>query len=294
MCLHAGCEASFPTSELIEQHIGVHALSDTSRLARNNSAVNIAYNQDAVVAREFDAYTPWFPSAASPSENYVGASSDYSELPPPVGDLPVVNNYSNNSYALSSMVDTTAHGPPAAGLLNNYVASLVAWSDPLDFGKNSILPGGPHDSGKDSVDLRGSALPKFSNKAIIAAQLHYPVPSRYVEDPFGTNAPPTDNDILLTGPSVRTNGHAGAMNLIPVPKSNSALIPLNTEPPTPPTCPECNQTFTRQSDLKRHAKIHQTDSKFFSCQVEGCTYSSYRKDKLGEHMSRRHSSRRMA
>lgn len=293
MCLNAGCEASYLTSELLEQHIGVHALSDTSRFAQHNVAVDIACNGNPAVSTLSDTYDPRFPSVASASEGYAGASPAYLEPLHPVGDLPVVHACNNNTYAPRSLIDTTAYGPAVAGLPSTYVAESFNWSDPLDLGEDSFLPSGPDDFSKGSNDLTRPRLPEFSNKAIPAADWHYPVPSRYVQDPFGTNATYTGNNISLTDPSIHTNEHAGAMSPlpIPIPISNTALIPLDTEPPTPPTCTVCNQTFTRHSDLKRHAHIHQTGSKVFKCQVEGCTYGSYRKDKLGEHTKCRHSAK---
>ena len=54
------------------------------------------------------------------------------------------------------------------------------------------------------------------------------------------------------------------------------------------TCPECSRAFKRKGELKRHAKKHQADSNAFRCVVAGCGYSSYRKDRLDDHVERRH------
>ncbi|MCJ1455025.1 hypothetical protein MMC28_005379 [Mycoblastus sanguinarius] len=52
-----------------------------------------------------------------------------------------------------------------------------------------------------------------------------------------------------------------------------------------PTCAQCNKSFTRLSDLERHAKGHEAGPKEFQCPVGGCEYKgSYRKDKLAVHM----------
>ena len=296
MCLYAGCEALFPTSELLEQHyIGVHALSDTSRLARDNFAVDIARNGNPAVSTLFDTYDPRFSSVTSASEGYTGPSSEYSELLHPVGDLPVVNDYNNNSYAPCSLLDTTAHGPPVAGLSNNYVANPVDGSDRLDFGQNSFLPGGPYDSGENSFDLTGSALTEFSANdtlGALGAQWHHPDLSSYTESPFATVAAPIGNNTFPNEHPVHTAEYGGTQSPIPVPAFNGTLMSLDIGPPVPlrPTCTECNETFGRQSDLERHAKGHQAGSKIFQCQAEGCTYSNYRKDKLRDHVRRRHSS----
>ena len=57
---------------------------------------------------------------------------------------------------------------------------------------------------------------------------------------------------------------------------------------TRPMCMQCGQDFGRQSDLDRHMKKHQPDAQVYRCQVQGCQYSSKRKDKLMEHSRRPH------
>ena len=76
-----------------------------------------------------------------------------------------------------------------------------------------------------------------------------------------------------------------------MPTSNSALIPVDIGPPIPQRalCTKCNQTFGRQADLERHALKHRP--KNIKCHVQGCKYRTYRKDKLGEHVRRRHPAR---
>lgn len=72
--------------------------------------------------------------------------------------------------------------------------------------------------------------------------------------------------------------------------ANNGVIPVYSvhEAPPRPTCTNCNRSFGRQADLDRHAKKHQADPNAFRCAVAGCGYSSYRKDKLNEHVRRRH------
>ena len=56
-------------------------------------------------------------------------------------------------------------------------------------------------------------------------------------------------------------------------------------------CETCNRTFSRHSDLERHAKKHQPGLVLFHCSVDNCEYKgSYRKDKLQAHVKRCHSS----
>ena len=50
------------------------------------------------------------------------------------------------------------------------------------------------------------------------------------------------------------------------------------------TCKTCRKSFTRPSDLNRHAKKHQPGARIYTCSVAGCDYEgSYRKDKLTAH-----------
>ena len=57
---------------------------------------------------------------------------------------------------------------------------------------------------------------------------------------------------------------------------------------TRPICMQCGRDFGRQSDLDRHMKKHQPDAQVYRCQVQGCQYSSKRKDKFMEHSRRPH------
>lgn len=53
-------------------------------------------------------------------------------------------------------------------------------------------------------------------------------------------------------------------------------------------CNDCNRTFKGWGELRRHAKKHQPDSKLFHCVAADCACSSYRKDKLEDHVRRHH------
>lgn len=175
VCLYVGCEASSSTSKLLEEHGGVHTSSDTSRLAWNNSAVDIASNDSAAVAHGLNTYALRCSSTVDFVEGHVGPSSHYSGLPYPVGDLPVVNDYNNHSYAAWAVTDTAVQRP--AGLANEHVAASFHWSDPLDFGENSFLPGGPYEFSKGSVNLTGPVLAEPWDQNIPAAHWHYPIPT---------------------------------------------------------------------------------------------------------------------
>ena len=88
------------------------------------------------------------------------------------------------------------------------------------------------------------------------------------------------------GPQATTDG--GLLNTFNVVDDNATARGPAQVAPARYTCPECNIPFKRKADLKRHAKIHKPDSKNFRCVAAGCGYSSYRKDRLDDHVERRH------
>ena len=56
-----------------------------------------------------------------------------------------------------------------------------------------------------------------------------------------------------------------------------------------PVCKTCRKSFSRPSDLDRHAKKHQPGARIHMCSVPGCDYEgSYRKDKLTAHVKNCH------
>ncbi|MCJ1360734.1 MAG: hypothetical protein MMC33_010743 [Icmadophila ericetorum] len=68
--------------------------------------------------------------------------------------------------------------------------------------------------------------------------------------------------------------------------------PTTTTPPTGPlvcACPNCGQTFTRNSDLIRHGKKYLNGPKVFECPVEGFDRKGEngfdRSDKLRDHLN---------
>lgn len=118
--------ALFLLSELLEQHSGIHACSDTPLLARNDFSVDIAYHNDPVFGSASNTYTPWLRSAAGFSEGHIGTSPENSGLPYSVGDHTVVNAYNNDNYAPSTKSSTRAHEQPVADLANKHIdASFV-------------------------------------------------------------------------------------------------------------------------------------------------------------------------
>ena len=52
-------------------------------------------------------------------------------------------------------------------------------------------------------------------------------------------------------------------------------------------CETCGKGFVEAGQLRRHIKTH-SEAKPFNCQIDNCTYSTNRKDKLKEHQARSH------
>lgn len=75
--------------------------------------------------------------------------------------------------------------------------------------------------------------------------------------------------------------------------SNANTNPRQNDPNK--TCPTCNRTFTRPSDLARHSLIHQPHVRKYECWAPGCKYNGeqgfVRKDKLVDHQRARHGMR---
>lgn len=285
MCLYTGCEISFATSELLEQHIGIHSISDISRLAPSNSAVDIACNDNPALATVSNTHALRFHSEA----DHVGASSYYSGLPYPVGELSAIDSYNTDSSAPYPGVATSAQGPAAVGLPNEHFAAPFNWSDPSRFVEDPVFSSQPYDFNNAALDLMEPVAAESSNQYTQAAHWQYPHQTDDTHHPFATNPGFLGNNTILTGSRIDTNEQPAAESPFPTPASNGTPVNVNTGPPLPPRpmCKECNKTFGRQSDLERHAKSHQANSKV-SCPVAGCKYSSYRKDKLDEHVGRRH------
>ena len=154
---------------------------------------------------------------------------------------------------------------------------------PMPVSNNPILPLGIGLMTEDPIPLPPNMYPTGR------APANNPVPM-----PTSNNhILPMEMGLMTEGPNpLSPNNYIAGRALTskphPVPTSNSTLIPVDIRPPVPQRalCKKCDRTFGRQSDLERHAKKH--GPKNIKCQVQGCKYRTYRNDKLGEHMIRRH------
>jgi hypothetical protein len=86
-------------------------------------------------------------------------------------------------------------------------------------------------------------------------------------------------------------------NLTPIPStpphSSQAATPSSSNSsPDRHSCRHCNSTFKRQTDLKRHAKVHFPGQRKFHCRQPGCVRNGrkgfYRRDKLRDHEKQVH------
>lgn len=97
-------------------------------------------------------------------------------------------------------------------------------------------------------------------------------------------------DELLEGSS-SSNGLPTDIGLGVGPSRDIAVGP--SEPFTRHVCSTCQQSFSRESDLRRHSAKHKPDAELYHCTFPGCLRSGagkgfHRADKLRDHMSKRH------
>lgn len=207
-------------------------------------------------------------SGVPPTTRYSSGPSNYIERPF------AADAAFNGTNTFASGSTTYTNGQAIA---NNLVPMPVSNNPilPLDMGLMTgnpfALPPDMHTTGRASANYPFSM--QDSNNSIAPMDM-----GLMAEGPFALP------------PNMYTTSQASANNPLPMPTSNNALIPVDIGPPNPQRapCKKCNQTFKRQSDLVRHAKKHQSGPKNWKCVTRGCNYASYRKDKLVDHMRRRH------
>ena len=203
------------------------------------------------------------------------------------GSLAAPGNYSHANPYAPAPSDNHTFAPFANPNTSPLTGSTFAAGAPYNDG--FALPTAPV-----PYSWGGTAVGQGPMDEYIGAGFHYPDPSLSSMSAFPTDADTDGNAYhgLLPANSFDTaqwNGAAGFPNLFhPVVNGDAATLDEAQRAPPRPTCAVCTRSFGRQGDLDRHAKIHQAGSRVFACAIAGCGYSSYRKDKLNEHVQRRH------
>jgi len=93
-----------------------------------------------------------------------------------------------------------------------------------------------------------------------------------------------------------TNTCYSAIPFLPTTGPNFINAATNASPTPGPAedlprfpCEHCGETFGRIGDLQRHAKKHQSKSDWaFQCPAPMCEYRHYRKDKVNQHVGKKH------
>lgn len=142
----------------------------------------------------------------------------------------------------------------------------------------------------DAAYNSGTALPT----AFMPYNWQAPAPTGPTDPFMGAGFPYPDPTLPIMSPVTAATATATAPNDYqgPLPPTTGLDTQIGATvdlAPQRPTCVQCRLSFTRKADLDRHAKIHQAGAKTFRCKVvKGCGYASLRKDKLTEHVRRRH------
>ena len=229
---------------------------------------------------------------------------------------------SNNGIAFPIASDPSTWGPAAATAYPNsqaFTPFVNAVPSPLTV--STFAAGASYDVGLDFLTASnhyrsGEAVAPGSLVPHVGTGFQYPDPSFTMMSPYpaATNSNSYYQNQLSAAPGfldpdlsfpmmspypAATNSNSYYPNQLSatdldtnqdaaVESPSAVSSDIAPEASTRPTCGICNRVFSRQADLDRHAKKHQADSKVFRCRVAGCEYRSYRKDKLDDHVRRRH------
>lgn len=171
---------------------------------------------------------------------------------------------SDNGPWASLSPDFSNPGPSVSGLTAAFVSDDGPWTSPSPDFSNRHAP-------QATVNHSFCPIPNSYNSTSspYTANSHTAYSSREMEGVAETSQPILDDGTNLTAPSANT-GRQRVMKPRPV-------------------CKTCRKSFSRPSDLDRHAKKHQPGAKIHTCSVPGCDYEgSYRKDKLTAHVKNCH------
>lgn len=137
-------------------------------------------------------------------------------------------------------------------------------------------------------DLPNPEFPSHTGSHVTMNDNFYPMPNSYnsTSSPYASNSHDTYSSwdmepVAETSQPTLANG------------TNLTALSANTGRQrfmkTRSTCKACRKSFSRPSDLNRHAKKHQPGARIYTCSISGCDYEgSYRKDKLAAHVKNCH------
>lgn len=170
-----------------------------------------------------------------------------------------------------------------------------------DFSSTSHVHGFNYDN--NSLSALGASSPNYDNNSFPATGEYSnkhgnnPLPPVNDMDSFSVIAPPHIADDTITPASPGPLGAAPFVspvdfNLVGPPAGPPAR-PLATALGPRHTCPVCHKTYSRLSDLKRHAAKHRAGPKEFNCPATGCrrhigNRGFTRKDKMKDHVKNKH------
>ena len=257
-------EAPVPTASLNNDTLVPFVNSDHSQLKGSIFAPGATHNNSIALSTAPNPYT-WGPAPPTAHSNN-GAfapflNSNHSQLRGNVFAADATHIDGNTPTAPAAYTWETA---AAIEPMNNYIGAGIQFPDPPPL--MDPFPGA-------DFHYPDPSLPMMSPFADVTNGIGDNYQGHYHQDQF-----PAPSFDVQTGPAVQapTASHAAAP---------SALAPSTAQRPT---CPTCDQSFSRKADLERHARVHRPGSKVHRCPHAGCGYSSTRKDKLNEHARRPH------
>ncbi|EDU47941.1 predicted protein [Pyrenophora tritici-repentis Pt-1C-BFP] len=192
---------------------------------------------------------------------------------PPLDATIPLNGPENNAALQGAQPGPTysQHSDQPNGDIPGWVPEFYNWVD-LDLGASSF----------DQAFIDSSTNPPLNRNVVFGF------------NGFQLGQAGTANDIMSPGPSPP----------MPMPNADEiqqseAVYHTTTLAPTVPApapatttnnvCTRCGKTFGRPSEMRRHAKKHLPPR--FECNVEGCSKTFYRNDKLQDHLAKGHRNR---
>ena len=185
---------------------------------------------------------------------------------------------------------------PVAPIVSNPTAPRVSNVGPWDLLSPGFLNPGPSVSGLTAAYLSdngpwASPSPDFSNRHAPQATVDHsfcPIPNNHnsTSSPYASNSYTADSSGDMERMAETSQPILNDGTNLTAPSANTGRQRVMKPRPI---CKTCHKSFSRPSDLDRHAKKHQPGARIHMCSVPGCDYEgSYRKDKLTAHVKNCH------